>query len=224
MLKSKKNYFYVLVFYFSFVIVAGIVYLCSVKFSFLKQAIDITDLRTGNHKAYEMLFIEWYAPLCNYANSIVRNEEEAKDIVQKTFYTLWDQRNGIDIHTSIKSYLYRMVHNNCLNKIKQIRIRQEHDQYIAYETGESIKSTENTILQNELALQIEAAIEKLPPRCREVFRMSRFQQLSYAEISRELNITTNTVETQIVKALRMLREELKEYLPLLILLLIFESK
>lgn len=190
----------------------------------MKDNINITDLRTGNHRAYEMLFTEWYAPLCNYAYSILRDQEEAKDIVQKTFYKLWDQRSGIEIHTSIKSYLYRMVHNNALNKIKQQRIRQEHDKHIAYEMNDSIKDTENTVLHGELAKQIEAAIEKLPPRCAEVFQLSRFQQKSYAEISKELSITTNTVETQIVKALRILREELKEYLPLLLILLMLESK
>ena len=189
----------------------------------MDNSINIHDLRSGNHRAYEMLFTEWYVPLCNYAYSILRDQDDAKDIVQRTFYTLWDQRAEIEIHTSVKSYLYRVVHNNCLNKIKQRKIHSEHNQYIAYETSGSIDSTENSVMQSELQTQIEAAMEKLPPRCREVFKMSRFGQMSYAEISKELNITVATVETQIVKALRILRVELKDYLPLLILLSIVNS-
>ncbi len=180
-------------------------------------------MRSGSHKAFEMLFAEWYLPLCNYANSILRDQEEAKDIVQKTFYKLWDQREMLEIHTSVKSYLYRMVHNNCLNKIKQHKIRSEHNQFIGYESDASVNNTENSVMENELQKRIEDAIEKLPPRCREVFKMSRFQQLSYAEISKELNITTNTVETQVVKALRVLRTELKEYLPLFVLWYILQK-
>lgn len=199
------------------------IYLCTVSTISLNNSIDIYNLRSGNHDTYEMLFTEWYVPLCNYAYSILRDQDEAKDIVQKTFYTLWDQRTGINIHTSVKSYLYRIVHNNCLNKIKQHKIRSEHNQYIAYETNSSTNNTENSLIQSELQMQIEAAIEKLPPRCKEVFRMSRFGQLSYAEISKELNITTNTVETQIVKALRILRTELKDYLPLILLFYIISG-
>lgn len=189
----------------------------------MEDSINIYDLRSGSHQAYEMLFTEWYVPLCNYAYSILRDQDEAKDIVQKTFYKLWDQRAGIEIHTSIKSYLYRMVHNNCLNKIKQRKIYSEHNEHIAYETNDSVNNTENSVLQSELQVQIEMAIEKLPPRCKEVFMLSRFQQMSYAEISKELNITTNTVETQVVKALRILRMELKDYLPVVLLLYIMSG-
>ncbi|NDV47227.1 RNA polymerase sigma-70 factor [Paludibacter sp. 221] len=167
-----------------------------------------------------MLFSTWYVPLYNYAYSILHDQFEAEDMVQRTFYKLWDQRSDIVIHTSIKSYLYRMVHNNCLNKVKQQKIRSEHAVHIAYNSGsDSVNHTEHVVLHTELQTQIEKAIESLPPRCREVFSKSRFEQLSYAEIAKEMNISPATVETQIVKALRILREQLKDYVPLLIILL-----
>lgn len=183
----------------------------------MKNSIDIADLQAGDHKAYEKLFVEWYPPLCNYANSILRDEDEAKDIVQKMFYKLWDQRSELEIHTSVKSYLYRIVHNDCINKVKQLKVREEHHQYLAYVNHNQINDTEEPLRRSELERQIELAIESLPPRCGEVFKLSRFKQLSYSEIAEELNITTNTVETQIVKALKILRRELKDYLPFLLL-------
>lgn len=173
---------------------------------------DINDLRAGNHKAFEILFNEWYEPLCRYAYSILQNSDDAEDMVQKVFFKLWDQRNNLDIHTSMKSYLYRIVHNDCLNKIRQSRIRAEHHQYLSYIGTNTISDTANPLLRSDLEKNIANAIDRLPPRCREVFEMSRFHFLSYSEIARNLGITPNTVETQIVKALRLLRKELKDYL------------
>lgn len=187
------------------------------------ESIVVADLRAGNQKSFERLFAEWYVPLCNYAYSILRDEDEAKDMAQRTFYKLWDQRKTIEIHTSIKSYLYRMVHNDCMNRIKERRIKAEHHQNIAYNSTEQIHDAEGLISQGELEQQIKDAIESLPPRCKEVFTMSRFEQLSYAEIAGKLNISSNTVEVQMVKALRILRERLADYLPLILMVMLLET-
>ncbi|MDR1761882.1 MAG: RNA polymerase sigma-70 factor [Bacteroidales bacterium] len=178
----------------------------------MESAISIRNLQLGNHKAYEELFKEFYAPLYKYAYSILRDADEAEDMVQKTFCKLYDKRSEIEIHTSIKSYLYRIVHNDCMNKIKQHSIRSEHNEHYAYEKNTLSNNAESTVLMNELEQQIEIAMNNMPPRCREVFTMSRRHHLSYAEIAKNLNISTNTVETQIVKALKLLRIGLKEYL------------
>ena len=178
----------------------------------LEAITNINKLKSGEHKAYEMLFKEFYAPLCRYAYSMLRDADESEDLVQKTFFKLWDMRESIEIHTSVKSYLYRIVHNNCLNKIKQQSIRAEHNQYYAYEKDTTSNHVENVVLANELEQRIENVVESMPPRCKEIFKLSRQQQLSYAEIANELSISASTVETQIVKALRILRTELKEYI------------
>ena len=151
---------------------------------------------------------------------MLRDTDEAEDLVQKTFCKLYDQRESIEIHTSIKSYLYRIVHNNCLNRIKQQSTRAEHNLHYAYEKDTTSNHVENVVLANELEQKISTIVESLPPRCKEIFNMSRRQQLSYAEIAKELNISANTVETQIVKALRILRTGLKDYLSLLIIFII----
>ncbi|MCL2290655.1 MAG: RNA polymerase sigma-70 factor [Bacteroidetes bacterium] len=186
----------------------------------MREEIDIADLKAGNAKIFEMLFKQWYEPLCRYAYSMLHNQEEAEDITQKTFCKLWDQREKMEIHTSIKSYLYRMVHNACLNKIKQWQMQSEHHEQIAYSSVSVANHVEQTVAHKELSHQIELAIAALPERCREVFLLSRMQHLSYIEIAQKMQISPNTVETQIVKALKTLRIKLKDYLSIGLFLLL----
>lgn len=178
------------------------------------------QLRSGNHEVYEQIFTLWYGPLCYYACSIVHDMDEAEDIVQKMFCKLWDQREKIDIHTSVKSYLYRMVHNSCLNKIQQVKTRAAHHLQYAHTLPGTIENTASRVLHNELEQKILSAIDSLPPQCKKVFEMSRFQQMSYAEIAKTLNVSTNTVENHLSKALKVLRTNLKEFLPALLLFLL----
>jgi RNA polymerase sigma-70 factor (ECF subfamily) len=178
----------------------------------LKREIEVADLKNGNAKSFEALFKLWYEPLCRYAYSMIHDSDEAEDIVQKIFCKLWDQHEKMEIHTSIKSYLYRMVHNACLNKIKQWQMQAEHHEQIAACSVAVGNSVEQTVGYKELSHQVELAIDTLPARCREVFLLSRMQYLSYAQIAQKLQISPNTVEVQIVKALKVLREKLKDFL------------
>ena len=180
------------------------------------EDIEVEHLANGSHDAYKQLFKTWYEPLCGYAYSILRDMDEAEDIVQKMFCKLWDQHEELSIRISIKSYLYRAVHNSCLNKIKQAKTRAEHNQHYAYSKTDDVSS--NNVEYSELQQQIADALEKLPPKCREVFELSRVQQLSYAEIANKMSISTNTVENHIAKALKLLRSNLKEFLTLLLIL------
>ncbi|MDR0659592.1 MAG: RNA polymerase sigma-70 factor [Prevotellaceae bacterium] len=184
--------------------------------------INIEDIQTeqfksDNHAIYKQLFTTWYEPLCYYAFSILHNMDESEDIVQKMFCKLWDQRKETNIKTSIKSYLYRTVHNSCINKLKQTKIRAEHNQLYTYSKSEAVINSDNNVEYSELQQQISRAIEKLPPKCREVFELSRLQQLSYAEIAEKLDISFNTVENHIAKALKLLRIDLKEFLAILLI-------
>jgi RNA polymerase sigma-70 factor (ECF subfamily) len=182
------------------------------KLTLLKEEVEIADLKTGNAKQFEALFKQWYEPLCRYAHSLLHDTDEAEDIVQKTFCKLWDQREKLEIHTSIKSYLYRMVHNACLNTIKQWQTQSEHREAIAGSSVSTANCVEDTVFHKELSARIDLAIAALPERCREVFLLSRMQHLSYLKIAETLQISPNTVETQIVKALKTLRIKLKDYL------------
>jgi RNA polymerase sigma-70 factor (ECF subfamily) len=179
----------------------------------------LNTLRAGDITAFEMIFKTYYQPLCNYAYSFVQDRDEAEEIVQSTFLSVWEKREDLAIHTSVKPYLYAMVRNAALNVIKHEKVKQQH---AAVEVAVAEKSTESvtrTVMAAELEDRIYKALNKLPEQCRLVFKLSRFEELKYAEIADQLNISVKTVENQMGKALRIMREQLKDYLPLLIVLL-----
>ena len=173
-------------------------------------------LRKGDEVVFEKVFKNYYERLCNYANTFVNDMDEAEEMVQSTFLTLWEKRGSIDIHTSVKSYLYQTVHNQSLNRIKHYQVKQAHGEYVKYHADvATIDSTQN-FLSEELEQLINTAIESLPPQCQTVFRLSRFENLTYAEIAEHLNVSVKTIENHMGKALRIMREQLKDYLPVLL--------
>jgi RNA polymerase sigma-70 factor (ECF subfamily) len=176
-------------------------------------------LREGGITAFEMLFRTHYQPLCNYAYSFLQDRHDAEEVVQSTFLLFWEKRETLAIRATVKPYLYAMVRNACLNAIKHEKIKQRHADEETALAARSDDSVTQTVASNELELKITQAIEELPEQCRMVFKLSRFEELKYAEIATQLNISVKTVENHMGKALRMMREKLKDYLPLLILLL-----
>lgn len=175
-------------------------------------------LREGNHNAFEQLFDSWYEPLCRYAYSILKNMDDAEDVVQKTFCKLWDQHETLDIQSSINSYLYRIVHNDSINSIQQQTSHQEHNLNYISTINPEVNSTIEHVESSELQQAIDKALATLPPQCKRVFEMSRIEQLSYAEIAKNLNISTNTVGNHISKALKLLRVELIDFLSICIVI------
>ena len=154
----------------------------------------IKALCEGNHLVYEQLFDSVYEPLCRYAYSILRDMDEAEDVVQKTFCKLWDQRESLAIQSSINSYLYRIVHNDSINVVHQQINHKEHNFKYTSGINDTVDSVSDHMAVTELQQAISEALAALPPQCRRVFEMSRNEQLSYSEIAKQLNISTNTVE------------------------------
>ncbi|NJO68259.1 MAG: RNA polymerase sigma-70 factor [Bacteroidetes bacterium] len=188
------------------------------------QEKDFADaLQQGNMAVFEQVFRGYYERLCNYANTILNDMDEAEEIVQGTFLGLWEKRGQIRIHTALKSYLYQAVHNSCLNHLDHLKVRKAHREYFIRSTEEASETGAQTTLVRELEVQIEEAISALPPQCQHVFRLSRFEGLTYAEIAQQLNISVKTIENHMGKALRILREQLKDYLPLLLWFLFREN-
>ncbi|MEJ0055135.1 MAG: sigma-70 family RNA polymerase sigma factor [Bacteroidota bacterium] len=106
-------------------------------------------VREGNESAFEMLFKTYYKPLCNYAYSFLNDKDEAEEVVQAAFIGIWDKRHSIEIQTSMKSYLYRMVRNACLNVIKHVKVKKAHAKYemaggepVHEEVSQSVLSSE----------------------------------------------------------------------------------
>lgn len=179
----------------------------------------IITLRAGDIAAFEMLFRTYYQSLCNYAYTFVHDREEAEEIVQSTFTGMWEKRDNLAIHTGVKPYLYAMVRNACLNLIKHEKIKQRHAAMEIAVAERSVESVSRTVEASELEHRIVEAMDKLPEQCRLVFKLSRFEDLKYAEIAEQLNISVKTVENQMGKALRVMREQLKDYLLFLFVLI-----
>lgn len=159
--------------------------------------------------------------LCVIAYEYTRDKMLAEEMVSDTFLSLWEKRESIQVKTSVKSYLIKSTQNTCLQYIrkKKLEVRNIGD---ATE-WEHIPWSENyplgLLFENELSEQIAKAIEALPPRCREVFRLSRTDEMSYSEIAGKLKISENTVKTQVKTALARIRKALNDYFPIVLIIL-----
>lgn len=165
------------------------------------------------------MFRELYQPLCRYAYSFVSDHEEAEEIVQASFIGIWEKRQTIDIDTSLKAYLYRVVRNASLNVIKHGKVKQIYLEQSEFTAEKTTDATEQALITDELERKIFSAIQTLPEQCRLIFKLSRFEEMKYQEIANQLNISIKTVENQMGKALKIMREQLREYLPLIYILM-----
>ena len=175
----------------------------------------LNPIRDLNQGSFERLFREFFPPLMAFARKILMDEDDAREVVQKVFIALWEKRQEIDLSTSLKSYLFTSVHNRCLNAIRDRKKFSSEE--VPEVTGEWDVSTQ--IESMELEDKIMEAVESLPEKCREVFELSRFDGLKYSEIAEHLNISVKTVENQMSKALKILREKLLKYLTILLWLM-----
>lgn len=181
------------------------------------QAEDILEkLKQKDEKAFEMVFRLYYPELCRFAFKYVQNQDVAEELVQELFCSIWNKLDTLAINVSLKSYLYSSVRNAAYNYIKHQKVA---DAYVSYkmEFGEQMMDADTSLEIKELSEKINNAVQALPEKCREVFRLSRMENMKYREIAEELNISVKTVENQMGKALKFLREELGSYLPLALL-------
>ena len=177
-------------------------------------------LQNGDEGAMEMLFRNYYRRLCTYTNTILNDPDESEEIVQQVFVQMWEKRETMQINTSVQSYLFRAVRNNSLNRIKHEKVRRQYVDEVTSLANDSEPASGMTF-HNELQSQIMKAIESLPEQCRLIFKLSRFEELKYAEIADQLGISVKTVENQMGKALRIMRESLKDYLVIISIFLSF---
>ena len=166
-----------------------------------------------------MLFKSSFNGLCYFAQRYVKDFDTAKEIVQDAFLNLWEKRESIDLSKPVKSYLTTSVYNRSLNYLrdnkkfnKDILSFENLYPYNNQDTGDKLVAT-------EINNKINNAIEELPEKCREVFKLSRFENLKYQQIADKLNISIKTVETQMSKALQHMRIRLAEYITMIIFLL-----
>jgi RNA polymerase sigma-70 factor (ECF subfamily) len=178
--------------------------------------VDFARIAAGDQGAFEQLFRAHYRPLCAFALQYVKDGDRAEDLVQELFTHLWQDRERTRISTSIKSYLFAAVRNRCLNALAVAsRLRPLNERVHDRPDDEQPGEDEHT----ERAARVQAAIEGLPEERRKVFRLSRNEGLKYHEIAARLGISVKTVENQMGKALKTLREELADLMPLLLIAL-----
>jgi RNA polymerase sigma-70 factor, ECF subfamily len=162
-----------------------------------------------DHNAFRQLFELYYKPLCRFAAGYVSDQDSLEEIVQQVFINLWNQRETIDPGKSIKSYLYTSVKNRCLNHIRDNKKFRNYYLDVELELEIPVSDIDKTEMA-DLEKQVADALEKLPEKCREVFMLCRFEEMKYKDVALKLDISQKTVEAQMSKALKILREELKD--------------
>ena len=178
-----------------------------------KQDSNLIDsVQRGDKNAFARVYRLYFSELCDFTYYITRNKEVAKELVQDTFLVIWEQRVHWQPKGSIRAYLFKAAKNRALDHLKHVRVEREWqktnqaDQFNA-------EADEEGLTQAELAAAIDKSVDELPEKCRIIFIMNRNQGFTYGEIAEIQGISQKTVETQIGRALKKLKESLGRYLP-----------
>jgi RNA polymerase sigma-70 factor (ECF subfamily) len=170
-------------------------------------------------KQFELIFREHFTGLVYFAQKYLTDLDSSKEVVHAVFVKIWENRHQFEFDKPAKAYLFASVYNRSLNVIRNNKkfydTIDDNSPIESWDTGEYSDSMEVA----ELESKIKIAIQKLPEKCREVFELNRFEGKKYQEIADHLNISVKTVEAQMSKALKVLKEELKDYLYLWVLFL-----
>ena len=166
----------------------------------------------------EVLFRKYYAALCKSLYKILRDATIAEDIVQEVFLKVWEKRESLQMDEAVHSYLYRSCYNTALNFLKQQKKNTDIDSLEMSVAGSDTAEKDLSFLETEA--EILKAIDALPPKTKLVFSLSRFEELSYKEIAERLDISVKSVEKHMGIALQRLRENLKDYLVAVFLVLL----
>ncbi|MBE3094035.1 MAG: RNA polymerase sigma-70 factor [Actinobacteria bacterium] len=183
----------------------------------------INGIQKGDLAAFEELYRQYYIFLCLIAEHIVRNHSDAEEIVSDVFVRLWNIREKIDITTSIKGYLIKAVHNTSLNYLERFRLihkltdslNNSDYEFLAWDSDYPL----GQLYEKEIMNILEQGISELPDGCRKIFILSRNEDMKYSDIADKLGISVNTVKTQMKIALARLRENLKDYLIILFIIM-----
>lgn len=171
-----------------------------------------TDLK------FEEMFRTYFSSLCYFAQKYIPDLDSSKEIVHSIFISIWEKREEFDFEKPAKSYLFTSVYNRCMNYIR------DQKKFVDNENSEMLLENEAVYNDHLEAAELESRIWKvinsLPEKCREVFVLNRFEGKKYAEIADNLNISVKTVEAQMSKALKVLRDHLRDYIHLILFILI----
>ena len=177
-------------------------------------------LRNDSEPAFTLLFDRYYKNLVLFGGNFINEKETCEDIAQSIFLKLWSERKELEITSSLKSFLLQSVKNKCfdIHRHKQI-IRQHESNAERFGLFFDNMDTENFVMHSDLQVNLDNILNNLPKNQQDAFNMSRFEGLKYKEIAEKLNLPERTVVTLICNTLRVLRENLKEFLTVLVLLM-----
>lgn len=176
----------------------------------------LREIQKGNSNAYKEMFDKFYSPLCEYASLYV-SDTDAEELVQDLMLYIWEAREHLVIESSLKSYLFIAVRNRSYNAIRSQQYKKRVHSVLYEKLKEQFEDPDYYMV-DELAVKIQNAIEGLPDNYRETFEMSRFGELTNAQIATTLSVSVKTVEYRISQSLKILRVKLKDYLPILLFL------
>ena len=174
-------------------------------------------LRSGDEKCFDALFRRYYKPLCTYATRFVP-PVRAEELVQDTLMWVWENRTSLIPEMPLKSLLFTIVKNKSLNSASRDTLKNRIIRQLA-ERYEETFDDPDFYLEGELVQRLTEALRKMPPEFRQTFRMHRLEGMTHKEIAARLNVSPQTVNYRIGQTVRLLREELSDYWPLLVLLL-----
>ena len=186
---------------------------------------DILEgLKNGNEDAYKYLYNEYYIKLCRLANIYVRDTFVSENLVGDLIFYLWENREELIIHESLNAYLFTSIRNRCYNYLSQAHVQREssitqlQEDSLIFSIHSETDLPIGILMEKELQNVIDLAISRLPEQTKKVFELKRYEDLSYEDISAKLNISINTVKYHIKSALKILRDDLGEFLTAIILL------
>jgi RNA polymerase sigma-70 factor (ECF subfamily) len=187
----------------------------------------LIKLKNGDESAYKYLYDQYYSKLCRVSNFYVKDTFISENLVGDLFFAIWENREKLDIHESLNSYLFTSIRNRCFNYLKQAHVQREvsftkiQETQLIYSMHSENDLPVGILIEKELEDKIELSINHLPLQTKKVFQLKRREELSYEEISTQLNISVNTVKYHMKSALQTLRVELATYLISTVLIFIF---
>lgn len=179
----------------------------------LNDLFILTKIKEGDIKTFEEVFRRYYSSLCWYAVGITGDMESAEEIVEELFYVFWKDREHLQIFRSLKSYLYKAVRNEALQQCRHKEVRERYREYVlAGNVSQQASDPHRQMEYRELQHIIRHTLDKLPGRRLRIFQMHRMEGKKYAEIASSLSLSVKTVEAEMSKALRTLRNEIDNYI------------
>jgi RNA polymerase sigma-70 factor (ECF subfamily) len=173
----------------------------------------LEEIKRGSRSAFSALFRKYYKDLVLFGGAFLSDKTYCEDIVQNIFVRLWENRDYMHIEGSMKSFLLRAVQNACIDELRHKQSVDAHERYMEAFNDYSYMDTEEYILYSDAHAQLGEALQRIPEVCRQAFVMNRFEGLKYREIAQKLNVSERTVEVRIGKAIGLLRQYLREFLP-----------